>query len=58
MTPQIKLTAARNAGKPVVIVLDDNRRITGVVERITIEGTARVNGRDFPTAALVEVRPA
>jgi hypothetical protein len=58
VTPEVALTAARNTGRPVVVILDDGRRLTGVIERITYEGTFRANGRDFPTSALVEVRAA
>lgn len=62
MTPQIKLTAARNTGKPVRLTLDDGRVLTGVVERSLTEQLAvRVSGERpayFLPGDVVEVVPA
>lgn len=32
MTPEARLTAARNSGSPVTIVLDDGRVLSGIPE--------------------------
>lgn len=63
MTPQIKLTAARNAGKPVRVTLEDGRVLTGVPEvgltglhKIQLAGVARPS--TFLPEDVVEVRPA
>lgn len=62
MTPQIKLTAARNKGSRVTVHLDDGRVLTGVVERsLTEQLMIRVNGERpayFLPGDVVDVRPA
>jgi hypothetical protein len=63
VTPQIKLTAARNAGEPVRVTLEDGRVLTGVPEvgltglhKIQHHGAARPSL--FLPEDVVDVRPA
>ncbi|AYN57775.1 RNA binding protein [Arthrobacter phage DrManhattan] len=63
MTPEARLTAARNAGKPVTVVLDDGRVLSGVpLHTLTAQFKIQSPGASRPvyflSADVISVTPA